>query len=811
MTDIRCHHCFDTVPQSRICLDNEQQFCCHGCEIAFSIINSHNADDFYRLREQSRSDNATHLHVDHEKVDSSFASEAFSQQYIRQLDNGLHAITWYVQGAHCAACVWLLERLHLFNPAIITSRLHIGNQQLITYYDPQQCTATDIVSILASLGYRLMPWHSPQRKQQQIAEQRHLYMRFAVACASMIGCMHVSWNILAGEFSQDLDPASQSYLALLAGILSIPAIFYSAFPWYRSAWQSIKKMRFNLDASISSILLTGTALSFWHLILGRSDIYFDAMAMFVCFLLGGRLVLYLAQQRVGEEQDALKQLLPLFAHKRSDTAHTHNDTYTSILLDDIRIDDQLKIEAGQRCPVDGIVLDDYALVDNALLSGEQMPIELMHQAQIYAGARVLEEDCHIQATSLCHNSRIAGIMSQDTQQSADGARTADISERILQWFTPLLIVLGFITWFLWMHYAPERAWDQAIAVFIVACPCALGIASPLAYSMFIHRAAQHGILMSNPRCLQKLPSIRHIVFDKTGTLSDNTLQLQSLHILNNMDDIFENIIPHLLNACRQSQHPVAHALIQHYSHIQADTTRQKVHFIQQGFTYQTVHGTLRMQKSQQSYNDDEGCNGCNHSDIFLDDTRIAQCVFSDQLRLTLRPFLDYLRSRNYQLSICSGDLRANSIRSGEKLGFSAEQCHGDCSPEDKQKYIRELQKSGTVLMIGDGLNDALALDQADISIGVRGGLEAAMQHSDIYISHSLEKGLPYIWHQARQHRHCLLCCLIVSLLYNVVGVAAAMLGYWGPFICALAMPLSSISIIIIAWNWPRTYKEGIQP
>ena len=787
-----CKHCHDAIPANRLAQGDD--FCCHGCSIAFRLIQDHNSDQFYQLCDLS----AEHANtaIDDTSFCADYNSTAFQNHYVRVLDNGLHAITWYVQGAHCAACVWLLERLQQFDAGVKSCRVHIGKQQLISVHDPALSSAKDIAETVAQLGYRLYPWQSDAHQQAAVQDQRNLFVRFAIACGSMAGCMHVSWNILAGEYTLDLDQASRDLFALMAALLALPAITYCSWPWYRSAWQSLKHKLFNIDVSVSSIIILGSIISFTHLALGRSDLYFDAMTMFVCFLLGGRVVLHLAKQRVGTQQDALKHVLPLFVHK-------HNGAeLETISIDAITAGDVLAINAGQRLPVDAILNNEHAQIDNALLSGEELPLEKTRGDVLPAGAKIIDQDCTVTAQQRYHESSLATLLDHSRQQSAD--KGLAVSDRLLQWFTPLVSVLAIITWLCWAQ-DPARAWDQAIAVFIVACPCALGIAAPLVNAVFMRHAAERGILVSQAQHLEAWPSIQHIVFDKTGTLTEGRLQLEQIQVL---DEQFAQSLPYMLAACKQSQHPIARAMLAHY-HVQAEqapTLDNAIALIPHGMAWQSPLGSMQLCRAD----DSTASTGFNHSQIRLNNQIIAHCSFHDDIRYELKALCEQLQQAGKQIHICSGDLQQNVERVATALNIPRTAAHGQHSPEDKRDFIQQLQQQGPVMMIGDGVNDALALDKADISIGVRGGLEAAMKHSDIYISNNVSHSLPSLWPLLHAHRQNLRSCLAVSLAYNVMGIAAAMLGWWGPLICAIAMPLSSLSVIALAclWRFPHAQSRS---
>ncbi len=777
---VTCYHCQDIVPASRIQKDADKQFCCHGCELAFEIMQEHDAAAFYQLRDQqAHSINQQQLNVETDEFTYAYDSDAFKAHYVQELGDEQHAVTWFVKGAHCAACVWLLERLHLFDPGISNSRIHIGKQQLTTYFDPQKTSPAKIAAILARIGYHVYPWHSPLHQAAQIKDQRSLFLRLAVACACMLGCMHLSWNILAGEFTLDLDAGSRDFFALLAALISIPAVTYSAWPWYKSAWQSLKLKHINIDVSISLIIFLGIGASTYHLILGRSDLYFDAICMFVCFLLGGRTLLYLAQQHIGQEQDTLKQLLPLFVQK------INPDGDVDICIDDIAIGDQLRVRAGERVPVDARLISNFAMVDNALLNGESLPIEIHQDAKISAGAQILDQEVIIQATSEYQQSHLARLLNKSVHEK----ECKDLSYYLMQWFTPVISLLGLITWLIWSSLDPTRAWDQAIAVFIVACPCALGIAAPLAHAVFMRAAACYGILIRNAAVLQDLPKAKNIVFDKTGTLTHGILQCKHIQWqCENKDDI----VPHLLDACRQSQHPIARCLIGHFAeHADASTSSvNAIKLIPNGIFYESSIGELILRKAQATHDD-----GFNTSELLLNNNVVALFSFSDQIRESLHPFI---QAHKDTISICSGDHQHSVNHIAAQLDIA--RSVGDQSPEDKQNYINSLP--GPQIMIGDGVNDALALRTAAIGVGVRGGLEAAMHNSDVYISNDIEANIPRLWQLSDKHNSCLRTCLGISIIYNLVGIACAMAGLWGPFICAIAMPLSSLTVMAIAWYWP---------
>lgn len=783
-----CTHCGTDVPPALTTPHATEQFCCAGCRAAWHLLRSCDLTEFHRLRSGA---GLPAMQAD----GSVYNSIGFTQAHVRQRSDGLSVIEWYVIGMHCPACVWLLERLPRLDAGIISSRVHFGLGRLSVVFDPQKTTPGAQAALTAQLGYRLKPWHD---QGSVTAEKRDLFLRFAVSAAAAIGAMHLSLNLYAGELSRDLGAADSRLFAWLALAVAMPAITWGSAPLWRAALTGIRHKRFGIDALATLVIIIGTLASLGNILSGSRELYVDALAMFIALLLLGRVVLLSARERVAAASGGLDHLLPTMATRRDGVAVP----VTALIPGDI-----IRLHANDILPADGIVIDTAAIINQAILTGESRPMTLAAGATAYAGSTCHSADMLLSITATGSATRIGTIIAQLSATAERPQRLSPLIDRIAKWFAPLLVIIAVAVfcgwWFLGNN--PAQGINQAIALILVSCPCALGLATPLVHAFTIARAAQRGILIRDPVVLEVLSSrqLKHMVFDKTGTLTTGALRVIDWQWLVEMSPQEQQRIRSAVASIEdRSQHPIALAL----SSYLADAPR--IHLDEwHEIPAQGVSGVIGTASIRIGW---QAANAHSHEIsqppsntpwvlITHNEKNIARVTFEDPIRPHITQFLQTLRNQDIRLSIASGDDQAVTTSVGTALGFSPQDAHGRLSPEGKAAFIQHLSDTGPVAMIGDGLNDAAAMTHADAAIGISGGLEAALGSCHVFIVHrQADHALHDLWATAHASRRRINLILGVSLAYNVVGVALAAGGIWGPYICAVAMPLSSLTAIFLA-------------
>ncbi|TVR47795.1 MAG: heavy metal translocating P-type ATPase [Planctomycetota bacterium] len=788
-----CSHCGTMVHGLQAADLDGPVFCCQGCHRVYHLLKGSGLDYYYQLRDSSPLLRPEERRPANDAPTAIFRDPSLIDQQVHPRSDGRAECRFYIDGMHCAACVWLLEQLPRQEPGIHSSRVQFARHALDLVFDPQHIALDQVAQAVLKLGYTPHPWSLGETQRRLMAERRRLTMRFAVAGASMMATMHLAVNLFAGDITGDLDAGGRSFMGWLSFLTCLPAVTWAAMPYHRAAIGALRARRATLDLTVSLVLLAGFAISTIHLLLGRHDVYFDAMAMFIFFLLGGRLVYVIARDAVMGEQAALTSFLPRSARRLADDGREEE-----IAIDSLRPGDTALLRPGERIPADGRLSHGALTCDCALLNGESLPQAVDVGGQLHAGTLVVDGEGSLQVEQIGAQTRMGRLLSAVAQAQGSGSAITQLVDRVLAAFAPVVALAALATFLLWWQWDALRAWDQTIAVIIVACPCALGLAAPLIQALSVSRAARQGLLIRDAAILETLASCRHAVLDKTGTLTQASMQVAEIHW---HCDPCPQLLGRLASLAAASSHPVSRALAQHLAEQPREAVADFTVHPGQGISGRLGDRIYRLGKETWAGGTHAaaGAETAGPRVCFADDgAALAHIELQDPLRPEAAQLIADLRQRGLEIHLCSGDHRGAVQHAAQQLGIDAAHSHADASPEDKVALVDALRADGGVIMLGDGINDAPALSRATVGIGLRGGLESGLQASSVFIASGGIAAVHNLFAGALSSRRCLRWALAWSLLYNCGGIAAAMAGWWGPWLCAIAMPASSLTIIAIA-------------
>ena len=774
-------------------------FCCQGCRAAHALILGCGLQDYYRLRTQPigrPGDPAGTV---------AYASPAFIERHVRQRSDGLAEIAWFVDGIHCTACLWLLEQLPSLDHGVKQARLAFGESRLAVIYDPALSSPAAQAAILVGLGYPVRPFADDDAQGR--AEVRRLLLRVAVAAASAVGSMHLSVNLYAGELTRDLDDAGARWFSLTSLMIAAPALLWSALPLYRSGIAALRLGRASIDLTSTLVIALGTIASVVNLLRGSRELYVDALAMFIALLLGGRLAVLAARRRARAQAATLDGVLPRTARRRNDVTDGKNAEET-VSCDQLRTGDVVVVGRGEVLPCDGTALTTFS-VDAAVLNGESRPRPVIAGGAVFAGTTCLHDGARISVAAVGSATRLGGLIREAGRAADRPTRLVADVDRWQGWFVAVvsLVAIGvFVGWWL-LGGSLARGIDQAVAVVLVSCPCALGLATPLVQAMATARAAGRGIILRDPEVIEALGrphGLAHVVFDKTGTLTEGRMHVTAWTWLKDCDaDTRTRIEGAIIAAEATSSHPVALAIVAYLHDREQVVLHQRQELQGQGIIARSDLGEFRIGNHRLTgmvplaLVDDEVAVGS--VGVTLDGQPIAQISCADPLRPGAAALVNSVRAHGAQIHVLSGDDAEITTNVGARLGLSPDLVRGGQLPEEKAERITELKRDGVVMVVGDGLNDAPALAIADIGIGLRGGIEAALTSCRIaVVRHDGIQAVEEILSGAVSARRTVRWILAISLAYNAVGVALAAAGVWGPLVCAVAMPLSSLTAVLLA-------------
>ncbi len=794
-----CFHCGLPVDDNNR-VDNSIQgeshtFCCHGCSSVCEMIYESGLEGFYQ-----RTPDGQLLSPPPEPPQETglYDIDEVQSEFVHEMGNArdMHLI---VEGIHCSACVWLIERSLSRLPGILDVKVNLANKRLFVRWDNTQIKISSIINHLGHIGYAATPFN-PETAEGAIKKQnRALLLRMAFAAFTMMNLMWVSIALYSGA-----DEGEFKQLFHWVGFaLATPTLLYSGWPFLKGAYTGIRHMNLTMDVPIAIGAVT-TYLYSVYVTLSQStvgEVYYDTVVNFLFVILVGRFLEAKSKRHAVAATQRLMDLQPRVANVLRD-----NDTHI-VPIRAIRNDDIILVKPGDKIPVDGIVIDGQSSVDESLLSGESAPVKKQLNDLLSAGTVNIDSTLKVRVTATLRNTSLGKIISLVEEAQASKAPIQCIADQIVPWFIAATLGLASFTFVYWYSEGIELALLASTSVLIITCPCAFGLATPMSIAVASGLAARHGLLIKNGAVLEHLSSIQHFVFDKTGTLTEGKMQV--VDVLTSQDEV--SLIEKVAHIESLSEHSIARAITRHASLLQIDIDSQRVsefrntsglgvvgsyqgERIYVGNSAWLQHNTIALDASLIDRALQLEQQGQTCIQVAINQQHVGCIAIADRLRNDARALIDQLRQSGIQLTLLSGDRKPVAESIAQQLGGM--NVIAEVLPDDKDKAIQQLQQQGQqVAMIGDGVNDAPALIRADVGIAIGSGTDVSMESADIVL---LSNELDRIRLAAQLSRRTLRTIrqnIALSITYNIIMIPLAMMAYITPLFAAIAMPLSSLAVI----------------
>ncbi len=794
-SDDSCFHCGLPLNGSKLTVDidgRSEPMCCTGCQaVAQAIVQSGNLD-YYRFREQ-KSATGRELVPEFLKQIKVYDHPAVQQQFVHNASEQVKQVSLIIEGIVCAACIWLNEQYLKQLPGIVNVSINYSTHRANVEWNDEQIKLSQILEAISHIGYLAHPY-DPQTQQKIYDDQRKKLIR-QIGIAALFGMqvMMFAVALYAGDW-WGISDSFKNFFRWLSLILTTPILLFSAQPFFKGALQDLKLRRAGMDVPVTLGMTLAYVASAWHVWTGEHDVYFDSVAMFVFLLLSVRLFELSARKKAAEKIEALTNLTPTMTHRLDD-----NDEIEVVPTVELKLKDRFLVRPGEVIPTDGVLLSDTALVDEALLTGEQHAVEKFAGDVLIGGSYNLEQPIQLEVHRLGQDTVLSGIKRLIEKAQGFKPDVARLADRVASIFVSVLLLLVVISGIVWWQIDPERMLPVVVATLVVTCPCALSLATPASLSAAIGSLTRQGMLVAKAHALEIMPQIDTVIFDKTGTLTTGVLTLARQVDADEIKADFNRQLAHSLEL--HSEHPVAHALVS--SDIESLPVKHLLHVTGRGIegeidgeTYYIGNQAFIREVAdlpQQARLDDE------LQVVYLAKRGqwLASFGFNDPLKPDARQTVNELRARGIDVRILSGD-RSDYVASiAQQLDiehYDAEQL-----PQDKLQRVKDLQAQGRkVAMVGDGVNDAPVLAAADLSISLSMGTDLARAASDMVINGGHLSPLPTAIGITTKMMRVIRQNFIWAITYNVVAVPFSMAGFVPPWLAAIGMSLSSLIVVLNA-------------
>ncbi len=804
MQHLSCYHCGQAIPEKELVFrpikEAEQPFCCNGCASVCEVIHEAGLESFYQrtpdgdLLEPPPPPNKDIDFFDYDEVQSQYVGDLSDKREITLMSDAIH----------CAACVWLIEHTLAKIDGILMARVNFTNKQIKIRWDNSQIKLSDVIRKLNSVGYDATPYDPSVSDESYRKANRELLYRLGFAGFAMMNTMWFSVALYTGAAQDEF----RDYFHWLGFIVATAALAYSGQPFLKGAWTSIKSRNVGMDVSISLGMLTTYFYSFWVTIhpSHTGEVYYDTLVDFMFLLLIGRYLEAISKNKAIDSSRRLMDLQPKVARKKQDEGEAIVPVRTLVK------GDQILVKPGEQIPVDGFIVQGQSMINESMLSGESREIHKSVGDAAVAGTLNIDGHLTLEVDKILQDTQLGKIVHMVEEAQGSKAPIQCTADKIMPWFVSATISLAAASFVFWAFAESiEFAVITATAVLIITCPCAFGLATPMAIAVASGVSARNGILVKNGAVLETLHSIQHFVFDKTGTLTKGQMKVVDEAFVEGVDP--KQLMLEVASIENLSEHSLGYAMV--------ESTKQQYDFGSNDW----------LEVTSFKINSGKGVEGQVGKDQFLIGTanwltasavalpknlvdlanlnaekaqtavwiskngEVQAVLFlEDEIRPEAIELIKRLKAKGKDVTLLSGDLQIVADRVAEQLGGM--NVIAEVMPHDKNEVIRELQTKGqSVVMVGDGVNDAPALVRADVGIALGSGTDVSMDSADIVLMNNELMAVDTAVELSERTLKTVKQNIASSIVYNIIMVPLAVSGMLTPLIAAITMPLSSLVVI----------------
>ncbi|MGI2157982.1 heavy metal translocating P-type ATPase [Shewanella baltica] len=788
MTYPSCFHCQEPVLTGQQFVtrinDRDELMCCPGCQAVSQAIVDAGLLSYYKFRtEPGSKQNA--LVPEALTQFSAYDLPEVQQDFVHSEDN-IESVSLSIDGITCAACAWLIEHKVKQLTGVSQVLVNSTTQRAMISWDKRTVKLSDILGQISRIGYQAAPYQVDEQELNNKLNSRKFLLRLGLAGFATMQVMMFALALYTGYFT-DLDVQYRDYFRWVSMIFATPVVLYSAQPFYFSAIRTLLSGKLNMDVSVSIAIGGAYVASCFATVNGTGEVYFESVSMFTFFLLLGRYFEQKARQKASVSSSNLHKLVPLTAHLVNDNGQKE------IPAKKLRLNDVILVKPGEMIAADGVVIEGHTSINEAMLTGEQMPIEKTVASQVYAGTINVDQPIKVSVTALGQDQLVAEIIRLQELASNTKPAIALLADKLSRYFSGTILTIATITYLVWHQISPEDAFWVTLSVLVATCPCALALATPTAVTCATAIFTRLGIITRKAGVFEKLPLIKHVVFDKTGTLTCGTLSIGQTQCLADLTKTHALAIAAALET--GSRHPIAAAFAVFADNaLVTEEVHHEVGFGVRGridgtdylignavFTGASIDSRDPTQKIWLA-------RSCNEQLEVL-----ASFEIQDNIRQDSKATVEMLKQQGCRISIASGDSSGHVHQLAKELGI--DDVHSGLTPADKLALVTRLQQHTRVAMFGDGINDAPVLAGADLSVAMGSGSAIAKNSADLILLGDHLSRFTQAVSVAKLTTQIIRQNLAWALGYNALILPLAVTGHVAPYIAAIGMSASSLIVV----------------
>ncbi|TLP40918.1 heavy metal translocating P-type ATPase [Arcobacter arenosus] len=803
MGKVQCNHCHLSFDDGVMIKEGDLNFCCKGCQGVYHLLKDDGLESFYDKLGNKTISPPIEINDDVQRFDT----KSFEDTFITETNNGFKQIDLIIEGIHCAACVWLNEKVLYETPGIISADINFTNNKAKIIWDNEKINLSDIILKIRSIGYNAYAYDASVADEQAVKSKREYFIRMMVAVFASMNIMMLAVAKYTGFFT-GIDEQIRNYIHIAEFILATPVLFYSGWIFFRGAYFGLKNKILNMDFLVSSGASLTYIYSLFVMFGAKGESYFDSVVMIITFVLVGKYLEVIGKKSAVDTLDKIKSSIPLEA------TIVEDGVKKTVALNNIKVGDTIEIRSGEKVCIDGVITSGEGSFDESSLTGESIPVFKKMGDNIFSGTINNDSLIRYEATKTYKDSTLSSIVTLLEESLSSKPEIEYKANEVSKGFTVSILTLSLLTFLVWYFFGIDLGFDYegtnhfeksfivAISVIVIACPCALALATPIASLIGISELAKKGLLFKEAKFIETLAKADTLVLDKTGTITKGELKVKRAKIKD--ENIHKlNLLYSLLEA---SNHPISKS-VKKYLEAKYDNLQLKniygVKNIQakgmigkyenvEGKTFHLLGGNIELLKDNKiNYKFDSS----NSVYIFAINRRvIATFELADEIKEDAKELISYAKANDINVVMLTGDNEDVAKKVASKVGIDNFVANVD--PIGKAKYIKKLKEEGKiVIMAGDGINDSVALASSDISVAMGNSADITISVSDVVLLNNSLQSLKEAFEISKRTFKFIKQNLLLSLVYNMITIPLAMAGFVIPLVAAASMSLSSLLVV----------------
>ena len=787
----KCYHCGLNIIAADLIIFDDKNFCCNGCKTVFEIFNQNDLTCYYDF-EQFPGATPQDIQGKYDFLDNS----AILEKLLEFNEDTIHIVSLNLPHIHCSSCIWILENLKRLQPGISASQVNFQEKTVRITYNNEKTNLKEIVYLLSSIGYE--PYISLENYEAgQKDTDRTLVYKLGVAffCFGNIMLLSFPEYFEVSEYWLD---HYRNFFRWLIFALAMPSFFYSASGYYVAAYKGIRAGILNIEIPIALGIIVMFIRSAFDIIMGYGPGFFDSLTGLVFFMLLGKMFQIKTYGFLNFERD-YKSYFPVAVTKIS-----KDGLEQSTPIYDILKGDRILIRNQELIPADGILISESAEVDYSFVTGEAVAISKKSGDKVFAGGKQIGKIAEIEVLNSVSQSYLTQLWSNDVFQKDVKQKFKNITDTVSHYFTPILLVIAFVSFGYWIFIDGNTAFNVFTAVLIVACPCALALTAPFTLGNVLRILGNSKFFLKNALVIEQLEKVDTIVFDKTGTIT-STKSAQIHYEGKSFDDERLTIIKEML---RTSNHPLSRML---YDFLPTTKTLKLDSFTEiPGSGMEAEHNDIQIKVGSDIYVGNLIKNELLQTTVAIqiDGIYMGRYIFKNEYRKDISKLFTEL-SKTYKIKLLSGDNDGERATLEKILPANTEMVFNQ-KPEQKLAFVKSLQDRGhNVMMVGDGLNDAGALAQSNVGIAVSENVNVFSPACDAILDAEHFGKLSNYLKLSKKAIKTIKMSFMLSILYNIVGLTFAVTGHLAPLVAAIIMPLSTVTIVTFVTVMSNYYARKL--